>query len=408
MLRAVAVVTTALALACATAVGSATAAPLVVPGSDSPAEFVPGAGGAKLAAAGSARRARAADPWGWSAAARTWARAGYLPAAVVDRGPESKLTRGQFLVALAKIEAERAALGGAPATLPTASGAQLADVAPTSIGARAVALGWMAPVAGRFAGTRAITSNEASLAVLGMLGLRPSVVEFAGRLRSEVPGARATYLYASSQALVRTLGLRFNVLDPYDELELGPTEYVGTAHGAYMLHGAATRLQSWKLDEARRLAAEFELPQLGPNQLKVLRTAVAQLGQPYIWAGETEERQSEGHGGFDCSGFTIRVVNQSGIAAADIAPIGERTTYTQSALPAAGRIPAPGLLPGDAMFFGEQGPRSTPAQNYHAGVYMGNGWFIHSSGGNGGVAINRLDGWWGGQFAWGRRALKRA
>jgi hypothetical protein len=37
---------------------------------------------------------------------------------------------------------------------------------------------------------------------------------------------------------------------------------------------------------------------------------------------------------------------------------------------------------------------------------MGNGWFIHSSGGNGGVAMNSLDGWWGDNFSWGRRALK--
>jgi cell wall-associated NlpC family hydrolase len=60
------------------------------------------------------------------------------------------------------------------------------------------------------------------------------------------------------------------------------------------------------------------------------------------------------------------------------------------------------------MFFGDRGPSSSPSQNFHAGVYMGNGWFIHSSGGNGGVAINALDGWWGEHFSWGRRALRTA
>ena len=86
----------------------------------------------------------------------------------------------------------------------------------------------------------------------------------------------------------------------------------------------------------------------------------------------------------------------------------ERTTYTQSAIPAATRITKAKLQPGDVMFFGDLGPSSTPTQNFHAGVYMGNGWFIHSTGSNGGVGINRLDGsWWGERFSWGRRALRR-
>ncbi|MCW2923112.1 MAG: hypothetical protein JWM98_516, partial [Thermoleophilia bacterium] len=99
-------------------------------------------------------------------------------------------------------------------------------------------------------------------------------------------------------------------------------------------------------------------------------------------------------------------VNGSGVPAAQIATINERTTYTQSAIPGAQRITSAGLQPADAISFGENGPRSTPTENYHAGVYMGNGWFIHSSGGNGGVAIDSLDGWWKDEFAWGRRALR--
>jgi cell wall-associated NlpC family hydrolase len=259
--------------------------------------------------------------------------------------------------------------------------------------------------AGAFDPRASITANEAALSAAGVVGQRPEVVALTRRLRAEVPGARVT-TYSSAHALVRTLGMRWNMKDPNDELELGPNEAVNVAYGAYMLQVAATDVQDWDLDEARRLANELDLPALGPNQQRILQTAVRQLGQPYVWAGETEGSQSEGHGGFDCSGFTIRVINQSGVPAAAIAPILERTTYTQSALPKSRRITQAKLQPGDAIFFGSRGPLSTPAQNYHAGVYMGNGWFIHSSGGNGGVAINNLDGWWGGQFAWGRRALR--
>jgi cell wall-associated NlpC family hydrolase len=364
-----------------------------------------------------ARTTKAADPWAWSASARAWAsRNGVIPAAVIKRGPTAKLTRDQWLVALLKVEQLRGTGGGGndwdvetEATYGLMERAEpapaLVDAAAGTARARAVAYGWMTARSGAFRGRSAVTANEAALSAAGVLGLRPSVVSLTLRLRSEVPGARVS-TYSAAHALVRTLGMRWNVKDPNDELELGPNEAVNVAHGAYMLQVAATGVRDWDLDEAERLATTFDLPALGPNQRRILRTAVRQLGQPYVWAGETEGSQPEGHPGFDCSGFTIRVINKSGVPAAQIAQIRERTTYTQSAIPRSRRITRAKLQPGDAMFFGNRGPRSTPAQNYHAGVYMGNGWFIHSSGGNGGVAIDNLDGWWAGQFAWGRRALR--
>lgn len=259
---------------------------------------------------------------------------------------------------------------------------------------------------GRFDAKAPITTDEATLAVTAALGLRGNVSRLAVKLRTELPGARMHFTYASANALARTLGLRYNVTDPNDALELGPGEALNVAHGAYMLQAAVTQARSWKYDDAVRLSDTFDLPDLGPNQLIVLSTATQLLGQPYVWAGETEGAQPEGHGGFDCSGFTIRVINESGVSATQLDRIAERTTYTQSAIAGARRLAASQLQPGDVMFFGDQGPRSSPAQNFHAGVYMGNGWFIHSSGGNGGVAINSLDGWWGDHFSWGRRALR--
>jgi len=401
-LRVVACAVVALTVALCTAAG-AVAAPLdkrAVP--DSPAEFTSGPA--------TRATAQAAGAWGWSASARAWTQSsGTLAAALVRRGPTAAITRGQFVAALVRVEAIRAENYGAPRTLAeSTTGAKLRDAAPSSVGARAIALGWLLPVKGSFAARTPITSNDAALAMTGVLGLRGSTTELAGRLKTEVPGAGGVYLYGAAQALVRTVGLRYNVLDPYDALELGPTEGVNVGHGAYMLQKAATSLDSWRINDAQRLASTFDLPDLGANQLTVLRTGVRQLGQPYVWAGETEGRQSEGHGGFDCSGFTIRIVNQSGVASDQLAVIGERTTYTQSAIPQTRRVTRAKLQPGDAIFFGDRGPLSTPTQNYHAGVYMGNGWFIHSSGGNGGVAINQLEGYWGEHFAWGRRALKVA
>jgi cell wall-associated NlpC family hydrolase len=40
------------------------------------------------------------------------------------------------------------------------------------------------------------------------------------------------------------------------------------------------------------------------------------------------------------------------------------------------------------------------------GIYLGNGWFIHSS--DYGVALATLTGWYANEFAWGRRPLAEA
>jgi cell wall-associated NlpC family hydrolase len=338
---------------------------------------------------------------------RNWTRSSQvLPADLLRRGPRATITRGQFLDALVKLQSMQPRSRSGNLYASTRPAPALLDAPADSTQARAVAHGWLTARAGKFDANAPITADDAALAMTGALGLRPAVSALALRLRTELPGARLRYAYASAHALIRTLGLRYNVKDPNDELELGPRDALNVAHGAYMLHVAGTQLNSWELEEANLLASTFDLPDLGPNQLTVLTTAARQLGQPYIWAGETEGAQAEGKGGFDCSGFAIRVINSSGVPKSQLSPILERTTYTQSAIPKAARVTQAKLQPGDVLFFGDRGPKSSPSQNFHAGVYMGNGWFIHSSGGNGGVAINSLDGWWGEHFSWARRALK--
>jgi cell wall-associated NlpC family hydrolase len=72
-------------------------------------------------------------------------------------------------------------------------------------------------------------------------------------------------------------------------------------------------------------------------------------------------------------------------------------------VPKAQRIPLAQLQPADVLFWGAKGKRSKPAEVDHTGIYLGNGWFIHSSAY--GVAIAQLDGWYRDRFAWGRRPL---
>jgi cell wall-associated NlpC family hydrolase len=75
-------------------------------------------------------------------------------------------------------------------------------------------------------------------------------------------------------------------------------------------------------------------------------------------------------------------------------------------MPAAKRIPLAKLQPADVLFFGSAGARSKPAQVDHMGIYLGNGWFIQSSGY--GVAVAQLSGWYAQRFAWARRPLAEA
>jgi cell wall-associated NlpC family hydrolase len=155
------------------------------------------------------------------------------------------------------------------------------------------------------------------------------------------------------------------------------------------------------------------LPQLTTWQKRILQTAVRFIGYPYIWGGESETKQSpfgpQVHGGFDCSGFVWRVYKLERYAGAEqlAGTLQGRTTYVMSGeVPKAKRVPFAKLQPADVIFFGAHGPSSKPSEVDHMGIYLGNGWFIHSSGY--GVAVAQLSGWYRARFAWARRPLAEA
>lgn len=101
---------------------------------------------------------------------------------------------------------------------------------------------------------------------------------------------------------------------------------------------------------------------------KILRTATRYMGTPYVWAGT-------GAGGFDCSGFTMRVFMQNGI------PLRRQADwqFTQGQ-----RVNRADLQPGDLVFFSTYAPGAS-----HVGIYIGNGQFIHASSRRG-VTISSL------------------
>lgn len=122
-----------------------------------------------------------------------------------------------------------------------------------------------------------------------------------------------------------------------------------------------------------------------PVEGKVIQTAHALIGTPYRFGGTTPQ-------GFDCSGF-IGYVYQK--AARLSLP---RTT---EALTRAGRPISPAeLRPADLVYF------EIEEKSLHAGIYIGNGKFIHAPRSKGKVNIQRLDlDYWKRRYVGARRIL---
>lgn len=191
--------------------------------SASPAEFAP----AEPATSGRATARAAATGLEFADASRTWVRdVGFVTPATTMGSRTSRITRGQWVRALYLFEQWRATRYGTPRTLAgTATVTSLPDMAGTTIYAKAVRLGWITPINGRFAAASPVTSNDAALGMVSVLGLRTSAVLASRRLATEVPGLTGfPFLWGMSQSYVRSLGLRYNVLTGYDRNELGPTD----------------------------------------------------------------------------------------------------------------------------------------------------------------------------------------
>ena len=215
-----------------------------------------------------------------------------------------------------------------------------------------------------------------------------------------------------NEVVARLLGLRTNHPASLDKLELSPGQPASHAEAAYSA-AHILRFGEWDVSAVQEIAPTFALPPLTPWQKQILNTAVRFIGYPYVWGGESENKTSpygpQVHSGFDCSGFVWRVYKLQAYAKAGTLPetLQARTTYAMSReVPRSERVGLAKLQPADVVFFGAAGPKSKPAQVDHMGIYLGNGWFIHSSGN--GVAATPLRGFYAQRFAWARRPLAEA
>jgi cell wall-associated NlpC family hydrolase len=100
------------------------------------------------------------------------------------------------------------------------------------------------------------------------------------------------------------------------------------------------------------------------------------IGTPYVWGG------NDITGGIDCSAFVKKLMGEIGMnlprTAAEQAKVGTPITRLEE------------LQPGDRLYFWEK-KRNTIG---HTGIYLGNGYFVHSSRGRNGVATDVLSEKW--------------
>jgi len=99
--------------------------------------------------------------------------------------------------------------------------------------------------------------------------------------------------------------------------------------------------------------------------------ALGLVGTPYRYGGNTLE------GGFDCSGL-IGYVYRTHVGAAPPRTVAQLSSFGQS-------VEAADLRSGDLVLFGASRPT-------HAGIYVGNGRFVHAPSAGGDVRVDRLDG----------------
>ena len=260
-------------------------------------------------------------------------------------------------------------------------------------------------------------------AVVPVRELDARLVSLAG-LRPEAQLVRQSALdvgisprpWLGTETVARLLGLRVNHPQGSEDLERSPKQPASRAEAAYSL-AKFRLLDAARIAAIQNLVSRFSVPTLTELQRDVLSRALRFVGYPYVFAGMSEQTQklwsatAPGNtitvpGGFDCSGFVWRVYKLQPYpdAPALAAVFRGRTTYAMSGeVPKAERIDRAAIVPGDVIFFGSRGPASKPSEIGHMGIYVGNGWFVHSS--SGGVTLQPLAGWYATTLAWARRPL---
>jgi cell wall-associated NlpC family hydrolase len=155
-------------------------------------------------------------------------------------------------------------------------------------------------------------------------------------------------------------GLKTVTAPSFPTATIAPVAPSGTAASTPTAGGAAgVTVPAGPAAELRQAAFTTAAPDVRASV--AIRTALAQLGLPYVWGGDGP---ANGDAGFDCSGLTTFSYGTAGV----LLPRTAATQYN-----AGPHVPtgAP-LQPGDLVFYG------TTARVHHVGMYLGDGRMVNA------------------------------
>ncbi len=150
-----------------------------------------------------------------------------------------------------------------------------------------------------------------------------------------------------------------------------------------------------KAPPVKSVAPVFTAPPLGqfsPVAEDVLFRAIGLVGTPYRYGGNTPD------GGFDCSGLIGYVYRDA------VGIVLPRSTREMNAMRSA-NVGRDALVPGDLVFFATAGGGKVS----HAGIYVGEGRFVHAPASGGTVRLDSLaSAYWQRNFLSAKRIIDDA
>ena len=224
--------------------------------------------------------------------------------------------------------------------------------------------------------------------------------------------------FFGSEIVARELGLRHDRPTTEEAFEASASDPMRQADVVYAVWQAKTSPDTWSADALRG----FKLQNYSERRRQVVQFALSLVGTPYVWGGEWPTVTPSGYpygaqsaGGFDCSGFAWYVLRKksSGWSPMNRPYAGwdfpERSSSQMAgATPRRQRLGYKELKPGDVVFFASGGRDAKPSAVYHAGIYISNGWMVHSSGSRAGISLGSIGpgSWWHDQLTFGRRVIR--
>lgn len=261
-----------------------------------------------------------------------------------------------------------------------------------------------------------VTAAEVSAALVEVLGA-DSIAKELKQAESPDGWSPGVGRRFGSEVVARELGLRHDRPTTEDANEASASESMAQADVIYAVWKAKVDPDTYVLPALD----DFELSNYTEAQRGVVEFALSLVGTPYVWGGEWLDPTPTGypygaqeHGGVDCSGFAWYVLRE---ASSNWAPVGrsyegwelpERSSSQMAAAtPKRKRLNYKELQPGDLVFFAPGGKEANASSVYHVGIYLGEGWMVHSSGSRAGISLGEIGpgAWWHSQLAWGRRVI---